>query len=66
VRVRAPSMTDHVGATAQVGDAAAVGGEHIDHAPRRAHDHLWAALELGDLLLHVGSAEDDAHLVGVR
>ena len=52
----------HVGDAAQIGDAAVVGRQHVDHAAGRAHDDFAAALELGDLLGDVGAAVDGDHV----
>mmetsp|Transcript_19582 Transcript_19582/g.64062 ORF Transcript_19582/g.64062 Transcript_19582/m.64062 type:complete len:370 (+) Transcript_19582:1402-2511(+) len=51
----------HVRDALQVGDAAAVCGEHVNHPAWRADDDLGAAPQLGDLLLDAGAAVHRDH-----
>ncbi|RNA26300.1 ATP-dependent RNA helicase [Brachionus plicatilis] len=55
-------VQDHVGDPSQVGDASVVGGEHVDHAARRAHNDLGAALQLGYLLGYARAAVHSDHV----
>ena len=42
---------------AQIGHATRVGGKHIDHATRSAHDNIGATLEFCNLYLRVSSMQ---------